>query len=174
MADAAGGLGGGGSGGEAHGFMLANKLCGGQPDASFLLGKAAFALLEGRVEAKGLVLGLPGEFGAAMGAMDQAAFFKAGEVAANAGCGGFQLGRQFIHGSVAVAQQHLEDSLCALIGLNRHEDWTGTSLCGILSTFDAPVDILRVCRVAFTSTPTTKTCRWGFRGGKSHFASRFL
>ena len=44
----------------------------------------------------------------------------------------------------------------------------GTATCRLKSRTRIHVPKRRVCKVAFTSTPRTKTCPWGPRRGKSH------
>jgi hypothetical protein len=78
---------------------------GGVGDAQLLGGKAVFADVKRRVEAKRLINGLAGEHGATMGTVDQPLLLKAREIAANTGGRGGQLGGKIFHRGFAVTQQ---------------------------------------------------------------------
>lgn len=72
-------------GGEGDGVAFDDHGCGGEGDASLLVGEALFAEGEGRVETERLVGELAGELTYAVVAMEEAALFELDEIAADAG-----------------------------------------------------------------------------------------
>lgn len=107
--EAADDLSGGGSGGEGDGVAGGDELRGGEGDAAFFVGEAADLVLEGTVVAEGLVEeGLDGD-GSAVGAAEEAGFFKVLEVAADGGERDVELVAEGLDGGRAGLTEFLEN-----------------------------------------------------------------
>ena len=111
---------GGGTGGESDGLLLTDELAGGDTDTTLLVGGAEFAGLEGSVVAVGFVEERLEEGGTAVGAEDETSFFKAGEIAANAGSRGAYLVHELLNGDIPGSEQGLHNAVGAYVSFGRH------------------------------------------------------
>ena len=115
MAEAAADVGGGGSGGEADGFVGLDEFGGGQADAALFLGEALLAGEKGAVVAERLVEQRLDQRGAAVGAANEAAAFQLGQVAADAGRRGAGFGKNLFDGGGTGAEEEFDDEFTAAI-----------------------------------------------------------
>src|SRR5271157_819340 len=115
VAQAAADMGGGGAGGEAYGFVGLDELGGGEANAALFFGEALLAGQEGAVVTEGLVEQRLNQSGAAVGAANEAAAFKLGQVAPDAGSRGAGFGKNLFHCGRAVAEEELDDLFTAAI-----------------------------------------------------------
>ena len=111
MTEAAADVSGGGAGGEANGFAGLDELCCGQADAALFSGVALLAGEKRAVVAERFIEQGLDERGAAVGAPDEAAVLKPGQVAADAGRRTAGFSQNLVDGGAAGAQEELDDFL---------------------------------------------------------------
>jgi len=120
MAKAAADVRSGGAGGEANRLIGLHQFSGGQADSPLLLSEALLAREERAVVAERLVKQRLNQRGSAVSSANEAAVFKARQVATDAGRRGAGDGENLFDGCAAAAQQELDDDLSAAIDGFRH------------------------------------------------------